>query len=68
MSVGLKNTLSEIVALSFILSSCWFNISKKFQNSSLECGQIISVSSKYLRYKRGDLLHLLKAASSHSAT
>ena len=60
--IGLK------LVWSFILSSCWFNISKKFQNSSLESGQIISMSSKYLRYKGGDLLNLLKAASSHSAT
>ena len=44
--------LYEIVALRFILSSCRFNILKKLQNSSLECGQIISISSKYLRYKR----------------
>ena len=60
--------LSDIVVLSYILSSCWFNISKMFQNSFSECGQIISISSKYLRYKRGDLPHLLKAASSHLAT
>ena len=60
--------LFEIVALSVILSSCWFNISKIFQNSSLECRQIIIISSKYLIYVTGDLLDLLKAASSHSAT
>ena len=40
-----KNQLigPEIVALSFILLSCRFNISKNLQNSSLECGQIMYV-------------------------
>ena len=59
---------STIVSFSFILSFCWFNISKKLQNFSLECGQIINMASKYLRYKRGDLPHLFNATSTLSAT